>query len=64
MWEPRWSELVALQVEDVSIMHRRISISRGLVEVAGQFKAGSTKSTTHTDIYSRTWTRPWLTPWT
>ena len=41
---PRWSELVPLTPSDVSLLHRRMTISHALVEVQGRLVPGKPKS--------------------
>jgi integrase len=40
----RWGELVALRVSDVNFLRRRISVTRNVVEVHGQFHPGTPKT--------------------
>jgi integrase len=40
----RWGELVALRVRDVNFLRRRISVTRNVVEVHGEFHPGTPKT--------------------
>lgn len=40
----RWGELAALRVSDVNFLRRRISVTRNVVEVHGQFHVGTPKT--------------------
>jgi integrase len=48
----RWSELAGLRLTDISLLHRRLSVMRGLVEVGGRFYLGSPKSPNSTRTIS------------
>lgn len=40
----RWGELIALRVEDIDFLRRRISVTKNVVEVGGEFHEGTPKT--------------------